>query len=179
MIVREARPSDALSIAKVHVRCWREAYVGIVPQQTLDTMSVDDRHARWASLLEAEQPDAAFRVFVAEADGGVVGFASVMKQRDERLAEDGFAGEFAAIYILADFYGTGVAQQLMVAMCRHLESIGVETASVWVLEQNVRARRFYEKLDGAFLRIEERDRGDMVLREVAYGWRRLKQDWSP
>src|SRR5437763_9672987 len=51
MQVRAARPTDILGIAEVHVRSWQETYVGQVPQDYLDTLSVEDRYERWQELV--------------------------------------------------------------------------------------------------------------------------------
>src|SRR5437763_1149336 len=57
MQVRAARPTDILGIAEVHVRSWQETYVGQVPQDYLDTLSVEDRYERWQELVAgADQP---------------------------------------------------------------------------------------------------------------------------
>jgi len=174
-VIRRALPGDAEAIARVHVRSWQEAYVGIIAQETIDAMSVEARGRRWSTILESDPSDLAFGVFVAETDGGIVGFGSVARQRDETLAGRGFDGEFTAIYVLVAHYGSGIAQALMAEMGRHLASAGIAAASVWVLEDNKRARRFYEKSGGQLLYVEQHRRGDTTLCEAAYGWRDLTQ----
>ena len=54
--VREATVDDARSIAEVHVRIWQETYVGQVPQEYLDGLSVESREARWRESL-GDQPE--------------------------------------------------------------------------------------------------------------------------
>ena len=172
-IIRRALPGDAEAIARVHVRSWREAYVGIIAQETLDAMSVEERSRRWVTVLENDPNDPAFAVFVAEKDGAIAGFGSVARQRDERLSTRGFAGEFTAIYLLSAHYGSGIAQALLAEMGTHLAHAGIAAASLWVLEDNQRARRFYEKAGGQLLFVEQHTRGDKALSEAAYGWRDL------
>jgi len=141
--IRSALPGDAEAIARVHVRSWQEAYVGIMPQETLEAISFEARSRRWSTILETDPSDPAFGVFVAETDGAIVGFGSVARQRDETLAGRGFDGEFTAIYVLAAHHGSGIAQALMAEMGMRLAGAGIAAASVWVLEDNQRARRFY------------------------------------
>jgi hypothetical protein len=43
MITRDAELRDAGGIAKVHVRSWQAAYAGIVPDEDLAQLSVDQR----------------------------------------------------------------------------------------------------------------------------------------
>ena len=43
MIIRDAELRDARGIAEVHVRSWQAAYAGIVPDEDLAQLSVDER----------------------------------------------------------------------------------------------------------------------------------------
>jgi hypothetical protein len=45
--------------------------------------------------------------------------------------------------------------------------------SLWVLRENAKARRFYERLGGVVVAEKEERRAGGVLVEVAYGWRGL------
>jgi len=52
-------------------------------------------------------------------------------------------GEIFALYILSDYYGTGVGLKLMQAGLKELSSY--PEVHLWVLKGNKRAIRFYEK----------------------------------
>lgn len=78
-------------------------------------------------------------MLVAEEDGAVVGFASCGESRDAPGE-----GELYAIYALPEAWGSGAGPALMTAALAALRT-GFETASLWVLEDNPRARRFYER----------------------------------
>jgi GNAT superfamily N-acetyltransferase len=49
------------------------------------------------------------------------------------------------LYVLPEAWGTGVAAELHDRALDALRDAGVDTARLWVLEGNTRARRFYEK----------------------------------
>ena len=51
MIIRDAELRDARGIAEVHVRSWQAAYAGIVPDEDLARLSVDQREQFWAQIL--------------------------------------------------------------------------------------------------------------------------------
>src|SRR5262249_43628223 len=73
--IRRAIPGDARGIARVHVETWRSAYAGILPDQVIVQMSVDDKAAAWRRLIQRQ--DAVEAVVVAEIDDGtIIGFAS-------------------------------------------------------------------------------------------------------
>ena len=135
--VRRARAADATAIAAVHVTSWREAYAGRIPDEVLDGMDVAERAAIWRRLLAGEVPGEAGAVWVAELAGDVIGFASAGRCRDD----DAIPGrrELYAIYVLEADYGTGAGDLLLDA------ALGDEAASLWVLEDNPRARAFYRR----------------------------------
>lgn len=70
--IRDGRPEDARAIAEVHIASWRWGYRELLPEATLDALSVADREAMWAGWLADPEPRA--EVLVAEVDGRVIGF---------------------------------------------------------------------------------------------------------
>jgi len=50
-----------------------------------------------------------------------------------------------ALYVLPEAWGSGIADRLHDAGVTALRAAGVERARLWVLEENHRARRFYER----------------------------------
>jgi hypothetical protein len=51
MLIRDALQTDAAGIARVHVNSWRSTYRGIVPDQFLDSLSLERREQYWHDLL--------------------------------------------------------------------------------------------------------------------------------
>lgn len=138
-MVRNARPEDARAIARVHTRSWQVGYAHAFPSDTLAGISVEVRAERWAERL-ASPPRPPAAVLVAEIDGEVCGFASVGAARDD----DEAAGELYAIYVDPDHWGAGVGRALLAEAERRLSNGGFVEATLWVLDDNPRARRFYE-----------------------------------
>jgi GNAT superfamily N-acetyltransferase len=133
--VRRARPADARAIADVHVRTWQAAYRHAFPQEVLDNLSVDEREVGWRERLEQD-----YVAWVAEAEDRIVGFAAAGPSRTEQDA-----GELYAIYVLPDSWGSRAAPELMAAAHEWFAQEGYATAMLWVLADNPRARRFYER----------------------------------
>ncbi len=135
-VLRPAREEDARAIADIHVRTWQTAYRGLLPDDLLDGLSVERREQVWRDLLAHGDQD----VVVADEDGGIVGFASSGPSR-EAPAE----GELYAIYVTPEAWGTGAGRMLLSAAAAALAARGYDSALLWVLEDNARARRFYER----------------------------------
>jgi ribosomal protein S18 acetylase RimI-like enzyme len=81
-------------------------------------------------------------VFVAERGGEVVGFVSVGRSEDPDAQDD--TGELYAIYVRRSQWGRGAGGALMDAALTALREHGFREATLWVLEDNPRTRRFYE-----------------------------------
>jgi GNAT superfamily N-acetyltransferase len=165
--IRRATVSDATAIATVHVWSWQDAYRGLLPQDFLDGLDVGRRRDGWARILaEAHWPRSA--TLVVDSDESVVGFAHLCPTRDDD-GDPATVGEIVAIYLLSTLWSTGVGRRLMDESLDVLRQAGFREATLWVLDTNERARRFYESggwlADGTV----KQDRwGDVVLNEVRY-----------
>jgi GNAT superfamily N-acetyltransferase len=82
-------------------------------------------------------------VLVADAGGDLLGFASYSPSRDSD-ADPGRVGEISAIYLLPSAWGKGIGKRLMDATLARMARAGFTQVTLWVLDSNVRARRFYE-----------------------------------
>jgi ribosomal protein S18 acetylase RimI-like enzyme len=133
VLVRPARREDAAAIADVHVLTWQTAYEHVFGAERLADIG-RGRRAQWEERLANPQR----QVLVSEEDGRVTGFASIGESRDEPGK-----GELYAIYVLPEAWGSGAGPALMASALEGL--CGYSSATLWVLEDNPRARRFYER----------------------------------
>lgn len=142
MRVRDAEPDDAEAIAEVHVASWRAGYRGLVPDEILDGLSVEQRTTNWRGWLTDRQPRSYILVADADDGPGVHGFVSGGRCRD--AGSDDATGEVNALYAAPAAWGRGVGRALL----RHAEvrlwDAGFTQASLWVLAGNARGRHFYE-----------------------------------
>jgi GNAT superfamily N-acetyltransferase len=142
--IRPAEVSDAEQIGLVHVRSWQSAYRGRgVPQDYLDGLDPAERAGRWRRTLQDIDRSRA-GILVADSGTEVVGFAGYGPSRDED-ADPGQTGQLATIYLLPEVWGTGVGRRLMAATVDGLTGLGYQDATLWVLDSNDRARRFYAR----------------------------------
>ena len=151
--VRPATLADAAEIAVIHVRSWQAAYRGLMPQDFLDALDPAARAARWRQNLAAlDWPASGVLVVSAglqaagpeTASSGIAGFAGYWPTRDDD-DDPAVTGEVAAIYLHPDAWGEGLGRQLMTATLANLAAAGYRDATLWVLQDNARARRFYSQ----------------------------------
>ncbi len=136
--VRRATRDDAREIARVHVETWRTAYAHVFPAGFLASLSIDDRAARWEERLA----QGSFDMFVAELDGRVVGWACSGEGRDEDA--NATSGELYGIYVEPSAWSKGAGRALVQQVEEALAHRRFDEATLWVLEDNPRARAFYE-----------------------------------
>ena len=99
--VRRARVEDAGGIARAWVRAWQVAYRGLVPDEVLDALDVDERRALWRERLEGGDC-----TFVVE-DLGIAGYCRVVPP-----------AEIASLYVLPERRHGGVGSALLAAGAR-------------------------------------------------------------
>jgi GNAT superfamily N-acetyltransferase len=149
MQIRRGGPGDARAIAEVHVRTWKAAYPGLVPQDYLDRLRPEDRIGQWEQALGLEPWPV---VLVGEEDGLVVGFSSAGPAGDDDLDTDA-VGAVHTLYVDPARHGRGAGAVLLHGATEQLRLAGFRSATLWVLGTNTPARGFYEHLgwsvDGA------------------------------
>jgi GNAT superfamily N-acetyltransferase len=167
MQIRPAVVEDAPQIGEVHVRSWQGAYRGLIPQNYLDGLDPARSSEMWTRRLDSVDWDRGGCLVAAGADG-VLGFADFGPTRDEDEGELR-VGEVTAIYLAPSAWGTGCGRELMTTALKLLAAAGYDEATLWVLDTNARARRFYE-LAGFHADGTEKidDRHTAVLRELRY-----------
>jgi GNAT superfamily N-acetyltransferase len=146
MHIREGNAGDARAVAEVHVASWRWAYEGLIPKEFLDGILVEDREEMWREAMASSVPGRGL-VVAEEDDDGLVGFAAFGQADDPEAAG---VGEVFAIYVRPEVAGTGVGRDLFAGANDALSRSGFRRATLWVLEANARARRFYEKAGWAW-----------------------------
>ncbi|MGI8927653.1 MAG: GNAT family N-acetyltransferase [Tepidiformaceae bacterium] len=141
--VRRARQGDARFIAVAWFEGWQRAYRGLLPDAVLDRMSIDAGEARWAGYLEDLPPSV--RLWVSEHERAVVGYGLTGPSRDISDDDREAVAEVYAIYLRPALWGTGIGRELFAHAIADLRSRGYLAATLWVVEANARARRFYER----------------------------------
>ena len=148
MQICPASPDDAWPLAAVDVASWQSAYRGLLPDDYLDALSVEQRAADWQRRLLGHDAERGRSTLVADEDGEILGFLRFGPDED-----DPTAGFVFLLYVLPARWRSGVGAALMAAGEARLREMGFTSAALAVLEANDRARRFYEQLgwrtDGA------------------------------
>lgn len=144
-VIEPAKSEDATRIAQVHIQSWQESYVGLIPQDYLNSMDnqFERRRGWWSEVIVSES----CKPLVARSgDLGVVGFVQSGPARNNDFQD---MGEVYCIYLLQAFQGQGVGYRLLKETFMQLRQQGFENAYLWVLENNPTIS-FYHRTGGRF-----------------------------
>ena len=163
VVIRSVSTADAVQIAAVRRDSWFAAYEGIIAGTIIDRVTAPDGGARvrqsfrtrpWQRMIAAvagpRKPAAA-----GEPSPTVVGYASFGPEQDvlgspwpHRLSAagtEGRAAELYALYVHPAWWSTGTGRALMDQVLARVSAAGYRCITLWVLQDNARARRFYER----------------------------------
>lgn len=157
MEIRYINESDDLPIiSSIYEESWKYAYKNIIPQSFLDSIP----EGKWINTVQK------FHTLIMTDKGKTIGTSSFCASRWEKFS--GY-GEIVSIYFLPEYMGKGCGGELLETAVNELHKLGYEKVLLWVLEDNTRARNFYEKhgfkCTDEFL---EDNIGGKDLREIMY-----------
>jgi ribosomal protein S18 acetylase RimI-like enzyme len=147
MTIRRASSADAATVARIHVESWNVAYRGIMPDDVIARTDLAYRTQFWAARIA----DLDWPVFVIEEEGKCLAFCQMIPSRD---SDDDATkvGHITSLHVLPHLRGRGYGRVLMDHVLAEFQRRGFAAVTLWVLEENRDARRFYEKygfhLDG-------------------------------
>lgn len=159
MIIRKINQTDSrYEISNIYEQSWKYAYKGIISQDYLDNIP----SGQWCGAFD--NPN---RHTLIMLDGNkIIGTSSYCKSRFDDYKE---WGEIISIYFLPEYMGRGYGKRLLEKSVNELKAMGFKTIFLWVLEDNHKARHFYErfgfKYSGEYF---EDNIGSKQLRELQY-----------
>ena len=147
LTIRDARSADARAIAELHVAAWRAAYRGLMPDEYLAALSIEQRYDRWSNALSRPGPA---KLAVVQFGEEIAGFCSFGPTRDEVPSD---IAEIYSLNVHPDRWRLGAGRLLCEHAVREAAAREHAEMTLWVLKGNEGARRFYERLgyahDGA------------------------------
>lgn len=167
MQIRSATVEDALAIEAIHFASRDAVYRGRIPDWPRHGPAQPERVERWRSWLA--DPDIV--ALVAEVDGAIVGFVTVRATADEH-ADPKRIAEMPTLYVHPEHWRRGVGRALCDAALAEARVRGFGELTLWVVDLNEDARRFYTRYGFAEDGATTVDRG--ALGEISVSARRYR-----
>ncbi|VVD83894.1 N-acetyltransferase [Pandoraea pneumonica] len=138
-----ATPSDVDAIAALHAHSWRATYGETLPAGPLLAHLKCEHASLWRARLSGAD-DPALRIWKACAgvdDGPLAGFICALSGADGILIDN--------LHVAAPWQGRGIGQALFMRVRDWAGALDPNAPLyLWVLAQNTRARRFYDRMGG-------------------------------
>lgn len=139
---RVAGPDDAEAVADLHADSWRKHYRGAYSDAFLDGDVFADRNVVWTQRLATSTGTTETQL--AEMDDQLVGFVHTVLDADPT-----WGALLDNLHVLSTQHRQGIGAALMARSAAFVRANRPGSGLyLWVLEQNVRAQRFYEAQGG-------------------------------
>ncbi|MCR5800619.1 MAG: GNAT family N-acetyltransferase [Lachnospiraceae bacterium] len=155
MIIRNAAKEDAWQIADILVEDWKIAYKGIIDDDYLDSMNVEERYQREVQRYQIYR--------VAEDDKEILGFTW-----NEMTEDEDADCEIIALYVRSAKRKSGIGRELFRDSVDTFKAAGRKKMIIWCLKENHEARRFYEKMGGKVYKPGTHKWGDRDYDMISY-----------
>ena len=135
--ISHGQPGDEASFALIQTESWKAAFQDILDAQTLARYTQLDRAtAMYRRLLEQHIGHG----YLLRVDGQPHGIAWWDRSRDGA----DFGAELICIHSLPGNWRKGYGSRMMEAVLGDMKAAGFTKATLWVFQENRRARQFYE-----------------------------------
>src|SRR5574340_242552 len=142
-MVRHATPEDAVAVADVFIASFR----GLA---FLPGLHTDDEIRAWIATVVLPEDE----VWIAESNGGVVGFAAV---GDDHLHH---------LYVHPDAQNRGIGTALL----ERVKEQRPHGFRLWVFQRNTGARRFYERHGCRLVELTDGSGNEEREPDALYSW---------
>lgn len=137
--IRTAVPEDVQAVSRIQIESWWSAFADILTKQTLEEHLKEDAIEQMYRHVLADER---FHGLLLTLDGQPHAMAFWSAARGEQTPE---LAELICIHSQKGNWGKGYGSQLMERALAEMKAAGYREVLLWVFEQNLRARRFYEK----------------------------------
>lgn len=168
MIFRTGTSNDIERIAKLHAVSWQQNYRESFSADFLDNLAFDNRLKEWAKRLQ--HPAENQYVILAEEEGIILGFICAYFNENAQ-----FGTLLDNLHVSLNTQGKGVGTKLIVALAEEIIHRNRDNSIyLWVLDTNVAAISYYEKIGGTAIEtVESTDIGDKPFLKIRYVWENI------
>ena len=138
--IRYANRMDADTLALINSKSALQAYKGIVPD---DFLKERFSYERLKERLYKELNEGTTTSCIIYKDDIPVGMQTFA--RDDDKERDDSEIDIWRIYLLPEYWGQNIGIEFIDWGIKELKRKGYKKVALWVVEENVRARKFYEK----------------------------------
>ena len=142
LLIRNAVPSDAAALAQVAEQTFRATFGAL---NRAEDMELHCSRSYGEQLQADEISDPRMTTLLVEHDGGLIGYAQLRWGDAAACVVAQRPCEIQRLYVVANWHGHGVAQELMAASIAEARRRRSDVIWLGVWERNPRAIAFYRR----------------------------------
>ena len=162
IIIRNVKKEDLKAVSEIAVKGWQTAYRGIIDDEYLDSLSVEENYQK--RLKDYKENG----FVVAELDNEVVGFCRYTLENLFSKEMPEVDGEICAIYVKPELKRNGIGRELFKYVFNEFRKNGNKKIILWCLKENSSSRAFYEKMGGVLCGENLITKGGKEYKEVGF-----------
>lgn len=161
-IIRNIEEKDIRQIAELNIEDRKTFYRGIIDDECLDALSVEEKMNKILSNYKQNH-------FIVAANGDeVYGYCRYAEHSLSFPDDPTVDSELCELYVRANIKGKGIGSAIVDFVKNNLKSYGKKKMIVCCLEKNYPARGFYEKMGGKLYGENKYEAGGKLYNEVVY-----------
>lgn len=150
IMIRTATIDDAEKVAKIKIEGWQTAYRGIIDDNFLDNMDINEEIEKRKNNIEN-----GVDIIVAELNNEIVGFCLYRNYIKDPESYPNANCELSSLYVKSSLKRKGIGTKLMQHVIQKLQNQGKTQMILGCLKENYPSRAFYEKMGGKVLKTEK------------------------
>ncbi|MBM3583260.1 MAG: GNAT family N-acetyltransferase [Alphaproteobacteria bacterium] len=166
--LRRATPRDAGAISAIAIACWRDTYVGHLPDDLLAGLESGPWHsaAAWRAVLASD--DDATVTEIVEIEDEPAGF---VRSGPVDAPRGACRGIIQSIYLLRDYRAKGLGSALIDRARARLRDAVLTPVAIEAFVFNAPALALYRRLGARDIdRRTAFEHGGVVVEEIVLGW---------
>jgi ribosomal protein S18 acetylase RimI-like enzyme len=145
VIIESARPVDSQALRDLHLETWIATYRDRLPAAFFNERVVAHRARDWAELIRV-QTALGGGILVARGDRSLCGLCQYGPTQDDD-DDPQRVGHIDRLYVHPAHRRAGIGGALLTNATHRLRSRGASEFTLWALQDDERARAFYERLE--------------------------------
>lgn len=137
MNIREANNDDIKLISNLYIMNWKKTYIGLLPDDFLNRLNVNDGIKKWKEYLTKEN----YIIFVAYENENFLGFSAC--KEDEEIKNCWYLD---SLHVSEVSRGKGIGTKLIKTVGHYAYSKGYDCMSICIVKGNCKAKSLYEKM---------------------------------
>lgn len=160
IIIRPLKKEDVVGAASIKINGWKEAYKGIVDDNHLESLSLEEQTKKFEKCIGDNN------FIVAVLNNEVVGFCRFVFDNSFSSNIDYIDCELSAIYVHPNLKGKGIGTKMFNHVLKEFYNNDKETMILWCLKNNFNSIEFYKHMGGEIKELKLAQIGNKEYEEV-------------